>query len=154
MLQFFFYCSINGIIIYKIGDCMANKVFKSLDEQVEILRSKGLVIKDVEYAKEILFRENYFFLSGYRHLFMRSQKDNSFIEGTTFEELYAVFLFDRGIRNIMFKYILIIENNIKSIISYQLSKKYGFKEKQYLNPKNFTQDSMKVRQVNDVLNKI
>ena len=137
-----------------IGDSMANKVFKSLDEQIDILKSKGLVINDVDKAKDILFRENYFFISGYRHLFMRSFKDNSFIEGTTFDELYAVFVFDRNIRNIMFKYILIIENNIKSVISYQMSKKYGIKEKQYLNPKNFRQDNMKLRQVHDVINKM
>lgn len=133
---------------------MRNKTFKTLDEQIEILKSKGLIIEDYDRTKEILFRENYFFISGYRHLFMRSIKENRFIDGTTFEELYATFVFDRKIRNIMFKYILIIENNLKSIISYQLSKKYGFKDKDYLNPKNFTQDSMKLRQVRDVLNKM
>lgn len=133
---------------------MANKIFKSIDEQIEILKSKGLVINDLDKAKDILFRENYFFISGYRHMFMRGNKEKGFIEGTTFEELYAVFVFDRKIRNIMFKYILIIENNIKSIISYQLSKKYGFKDKDYLNPKNFTQDALRVRQVYDVLNKM
>ena len=133
---------------------MSKKIFKTLDEQIEILQYKGLKIDDIDEAKSILFRENYFFVSGYRHLFMRSMKDNTFIPGTTFEELYATFVFDRRIRNIMFKYILVIENNMKSIISYQLSKKYGFKEKDYLNPKNFTQDGIKARQVNDVLNKM
>lgn len=133
---------------------MANKIFKSIDEQIEILKSKGLVINDIDKTKDLLFRENYFFINGYRHMFMRSNKEKGFIEGTTFEELYAVFVFDRKIRNIMFKYILMIENNIKSIISYQLSKKYGFKDKDYLNPKNFTQDALKVRQVYDVLNKM
>ena len=77
-----------------------------------------------------------------------------FIQGTTFEELYAMFVFDRKLRNIFFKNLLIIENNIKSLISYQLSKKYGFHEKEYLDPKNFTKDSMKYRQVRDVLNKV
>lgn len=133
---------------------MKSKVFKNIDEQLEILKSKGLVVNDVDKAKDILFRENYFFLSGYRHLYMKKYNDNYFIEGTTFEELYAVFVFDRKIRNIMFQYILIVENNIKSIISYHLSKKYGFKEKDYLNPTNFTQDNLKVRQVYDVLNKM
>ncbi len=133
---------------------MRSKVFKTLDEQIAILREKGLVINDEIKTKEILFRENYFFISGYRHLFMRSVKDGQFLPGTTFEELYAMFTFDRKIRNIMFKYILIIENNIKSIISYQLSKKYGYKEKDYLNPKNFNQDPMKTRQVKDILNKM
>lgn len=133
---------------------MKNKIFKTLDEQIEILKSKGLIISDYDRTKEILFRENYFFISGYRHLFMRSVKESRFIDGTTFEELYGTFQFDRRIRNIMFKYILVIENNMKSIISYLLSRKYGFKDKDYLNPKNFTQDSIKIRQVYDVLNKM
>lgn len=137
---------------------MANKIFKNLDEQIEILKNKGLVIKDELGAKDILLRENYFFVSGYRHFFLKpndtTTKFKNFLPGTTFDELYGVFTFDRRLRNIMFKNILIIENNIKSIISYQLSKKYGFKDKDYLNPKNFTTDSLKSRQVNDVLDKM
>ena len=89
---------------------MKSKTFKTLDEQVEILREKGLIINDYKKTKELLFRENYFFISGYRHLFMQS--------------------------------------------SNYLSKKYGCKEKDYLNPINFTQDSLRSRQVHDVLNKI
>lgn len=131
-----------------------NKIFKNLDQQLEILKSRNLIINDEEKAKDILLRENYFFINGYRHMFLEDEKNRNFIEGTTFEELYATFIFDRNIRNIMFKNLLIIENNIKSIISYQLSKKYGFKEKDYLDPKNFTQDSLKVRQVHDILNKM
>ena len=130
------------------------KTFKTLDEQIEILKQRGLVITDLDKTKNILLRENYFFISGYRHLFMKSWKDRNFIPGTTFEELYAMFVFDRRVRNIFFKNLLIVENNIKSLISYELSKKYGFKEKDYLNPKNFNKDPMKVRQVHDVLNKV
>lgn len=133
---------------------METKIFKTLDEQIEILKEKGLIINDIEKTKDVLLRENYFFINGYRHLFQTSTKDRNFIKGTTFDELYGTFLFDRHIRNIMFKYILIIENNVKSIISYQLSKKYGYKEKDYLNYKNFTQDIMKSRQVRDVINKM
>ncbi|MDD3392470.1 MAG: Abi family protein [Bacilli bacterium] len=133
---------------------MRSKIFKNLDEQIEILKVKGLIITDEEETKKILLRENYFFISGYRHLFMNGSKERKFINGTTFEELYATFVFDRMIRNIMFKYILIIENNIKSMISYTLSKKYGFKDKDYLNPRNFTSDTYKTRQVADIISKM
>lgn len=133
---------------------MKDKVFKNLDEQIEILSSKGLIINDIDRAKRVLLKENYFFLSGYRHLFMKGSKDRFFLDGTTFEELYAMFTFDRNVRNIFFKNLLIIENNIKSLISYQLSKKYGFKERDYLNPKNYTEDSLRNRQVRDVLDKV
>ena len=129
------------------------KNFKNLDEQVEILKFKGLIINDENYAKKILLRENYFFLMGYRHLFMEPG-DRHFKEGTTFEELYSLFLFDRSIRNVLFKYILVIENNLKSITSYQLSKKYGYKERDYLKAKNFTSDPNKQAQLNDLLKKM
>ena len=114
------------------------KEFKTLDEQINIFKAKGLKVDNPEYAKDVLFRENYFFLNGYRHLFMKSNVDRRYIDGSTFEELYSMFLFDRTVRNILFKNILIIENNIKAIISYQLSSKYGYREKEYLVPKNFT----------------
>jgi len=130
------------------------KTFKTIDEQIEILKSKGLKIEDVNYAKDVLLRENYFFISGYRHLFLKSQKDRMFLPGTDFTELYAMFNFDRQIRNIFFKNILIVENNAKSIFSYQLSRKYGIKEKNYLNPSNFDRSNDKARQVNDLLKKI
>lgn len=133
---------------------MAEKGFKNLSEQIEIMRSKGLIISDEEKTKIILLRENYFFINGYRHLFMKSTNDRRFINGTTFDELYALFSFDRSFRNIIFKNVLIIENNIKSIISYQLSKKYGFKEKEYLKPENFSLDRKKTRQVNDLIRKM
>lgn len=130
------------------------KEFKTLDQQVDILRSKGLIVEDEEKVKQILFRENYFFINGYRYIFYKSQEERSFIEGTTFEELYAFFLFDRNIRNIMFKNILIVENNIKSVMSYIMSKKYGIKEKDYLRHTNFNRDSLKTKRVNDVLGKM
>ena len=134
---------------------MANaKVFKNLDEQIEILVNKGLTINNIEYAKETLLRENYFFLMGYRHLFLKHDSSRKFKEGTTFEELYSLFVFDRMFRNIIFKNLLIVENNYKSIFSYILSKKYGFKEKDYLNEKNFDNDKSKQRQINDLIRKL
>lgn len=133
---------------------MREKRFKTLDEQIEIFKHKGLIISDEKYAKEVLLRENYFFLNGYRHLFFKSSQDKSFIKGTRFEEMYSLFLFDRSFRNILFKYLLVIENNLKSITSYQLSKKYGYRERDYLKAKNFTQIPDRQRQVNDLLKKM
>lgn len=130
------------------------KEFKTIDEQVEILKRKGLIIEDEEETKEILLRENYFFINGYRLLLMNSYSDKTFVKGSTFKELYALFLFDRSMRNIIFKYLLIIENQLKSITSYQLSKKYGYQEKDYLNPKNFTEDRSKIRRVKDLIEKM
>ena len=38
---------------------MIEKKFKTLDEQIDILKNKGLKISDARYAKEVLLRENY-----------------------------------------------------------------------------------------------
>lgn len=129
------------------------KKFKNLDEQIEILEHKGMVISDEKYAKQILLRENYFFLNGYRHLFTKPG-DREFLPGTRFEEMYSLFLFDRSFRTIIFKYLLVIENNLKSITSYQLSKKYGYRERDYLRAKNFTRAPEKQKQLNDLISKM
>ena len=118
---------------------MAAKVFKT--------------IEDYDKAKTILLRENYFFLNGYRSPFLVTGSKR-FIDGATFEELHALFTFDRYFRNIIFKNILIVENNYKSIFSYVLSRKYGYKEKDYLNPDNFDRNREKARQINDLIRKV
>ena len=133
---------------------MNKKEFKTLDEQLGIFKSKGLTINDEEEARNILLKENYFFINGYRRVLMVSSKEKKFVKGATFDELYAIFMFDRELRNILFKNLLIIENNIKSIMSYKLSVKYGYKEKSYLKESNFTTDNKDKRRVNDVINKM
>lgn len=133
---------------------MKTKIFKNLDEQIELLKIKGLTINDIEYTRYVLFRENYFFLMGYRHIFYRDDKSRKFIQGACFEELYNLFKFDRYFRNIIFKNILIVENNYKSIFSYTISKNYGYRERDYLKPRNFNNDRSKQRQINDLIRKL
>ena len=132
---------------------MSAKVFKTIEEQIDILKSKGLIVEDYDKAKEILLRENYFFLNGYRSPFLVTGSKR-FVDVATFEELYALFTFDRYFRNIIFKNILIVENNYKSIYSYVMSRKYGYKEKDYLNPNNFVKGKEKNRQINDLIRKV
>lgn len=133
---------------------MKIKEFKTIDEQIELLQKKGLIISDINATKDILLRENYFFISGYRHLFLKSSVDKTFISGTTFDELYAMFNFDRQLRNIIFKNVLIVENNLKSILSYVVSKNRGFKEYNYLNPNNYAKSPKRNKQINDLLKKM
>lgn len=44
---------------------MQSKEFKTVDEQLEILRSRGLKIVNDEKAKEFLLNNNYYSISGY-----------------------------------------------------------------------------------------
>ena len=133
---------------------MGKKIFKTIDEQIDILKNKGLSFEDFNNPEDVLVRENYFFLNGYRHLFLKSSHDSTFIDGTRFSELYALFSFDRQLRNILFKNILIVENNVKSIYSYVISKNHGYKESTYLDTSIFTKDQHKIRQINDLIRKM
>lgn len=133
---------------------MKTKVFKTIDEQIRILQDRGLIIDDIDFAKDILIRENYFFINGYRHLFLKNGSDRLYKDGTNLKEIVALFNFDRQIRNIIFKNLLVVENNMKSIFSYQLSKQYGYRERDYLKNSNFTRNPEKQRQINDLLRKM
>ena len=52
-----------------MGVDIVEKNFKTINEQVEILKNKGLIIEDENVVKDTLLRENYFFLMGYRPTF-------------------------------------------------------------------------------------
>ena len=48
-----------------LGVFMPDKEFKTLDEQIAILRSRGLTIPDEQAAKKFLLYNNYYRVSGY-----------------------------------------------------------------------------------------
>ena len=112
------------------------KEFKTYNEQIEILKSRGLIINDEEFALKKLKEENYYnIINGYKEVFSREGSKDDFAIGTTFEEIYALYDFDRTIRNIIFKAILKVENILRSLIAYNFSKKYG--NDNYLKIDNF-----------------
>ncbi len=43
---------------------MGAKTFKTLDEQIDILKGKGLVIDDIEYTKKYYIKRKLFLLDG------------------------------------------------------------------------------------------
>lgn len=113
------------------------KEFKTIDEQIELLQSRDLNIESKETAKEILLNNNYYYLiNGYKDLFLnRNSKTEMFCKGTTLEEIYSLYEFDRKIRIVFLEYILLIERKINTYIAYEFSKNYGHKN--YLVPENF-----------------
>lgn len=131
--------------------------FKTIEEQIEILKSKGLKFKNEENAKHILLRENYYYLTEeYENVFMdlkrSTEKKDVFMPDTYFEELYAKYDMDREFRNLIFDYINLIETHVKSYVSYTFSKKYGYKD--YLKRENFIEGKKFDKNVNKLLNEI
>ena len=115
-----------------------DKIYKTTNSQMKKLRSRGLAIAGSR-AKKIIEMENYYnLINGYKDLFIDKTytgTDEKYKSGTDFYEIYALYLFDRELRSIFIRYILEIENNIKSVLSHDYSKKYGHDN--YLKIANF-----------------
>lgn len=86
---------------------MADKSYKSYRQQIDILRSRGMVIgkgSQSSRVMSILERENYYnVINGYKELFLASKAtatiDEIYKTGTTFDEIYALYNFDRDSRS-------------------------------------------------------
>ena len=113
------------------------RVFKETQDQIIIQQGRGLQILNDTTTQRIIEAENYYKLfNGYKEPFLDSTKpDETYLPGTKFEEVYALYLFDRELRNIFIRYILEIENNVKSVLAHEFSRKYGYDN--YLKVANF-----------------
>ena len=136
---------------------MADKVFKTLKQQLSILRSRGMNIKPGSQgsrAIRILERENYYsVINGYKEPFIASVNPETYLTTTDFDELYALFSFDRNIRSIYLKYILKAEHQIKAVLAHEFSKKYGHDN--YMKLSNFdTSSKDKLAAVNKLFKKV
>ena len=119
------------------------KEFKTINEQIEILKSRNIIVKDYDKAYKILEKNNYYYLiNGYKDLFLNEKHKDEYISNTKIEEIYAIYQFDKNMKMIFLKYILLIENEINTYIAYEFSKIYGHKD--YLILKNFNNSNSKI----------
>ena len=114
------------------------KKFSSFSDQVSwISDEKGIKIKDREYAEEMLRQTGYFpLMGGYKHLF-RISNTKKYKAGTSFEEIVSLYKFDAELRELFFKYLLQIERQMRSLMSYYFTEMYGAEQKQYLDANNY-----------------
>lgn len=100
----------------------------TFEEQLERLITHGVVVEDKDKALRILSEVNYYRLSGYALEYRKSPHDSDFIEDTTFERIYDLYVIDEEIRNVFRRYIEKIEVYCRTQIA------YGFSIKRCLNP--------------------
>lgn len=107
-----------------------------LEQQIEILKEKGLIIKDTALGKQILQHFNFFdIIKVYKNLFI---VNNVFVKNTTIEKVFLFYHYDRGIQNILFKYSVYIERIFKNRLAEILSQEIGITKQEYLNIENYT----------------
>jgi len=96
-----------------------SKPHLSYIEQIELLKSRRLIIEDTQYAITKLKHISYFRLSAYFLPFYCDE--NTFKQGTTFEQIIEVYHFDKELRIFTFSAIEKVEVFLRTSISYNFS---------------------------------
>ncbi|MCD8049057.1 MAG: Abi family protein, partial [Clostridia bacterium] len=71
------------------------KLFKTIDEQLNILKSRGLNVSDDNAAKEFLKYNNYYRISGYS---LTLRVHDRFYPNATMQNIIDIYNFDRDLR--------------------------------------------------------
>lgn len=125
------------------------KEHKTFNQQLAILRKRGMTVPKDGRPKRFLEQENYYnVINGYKDLFLEKAANNrpivpeKYLGGTHFNELRDLFLFDRELRSLFLKYLLIFENSLKTTVAHTFTQEYP-KKNAYLDIDNFVDDAPK-----------
>ena len=99
-----------------------DKQFKTVEEQISLLRTRHLKFLDESKAKELLKKYNYFdIINGSENILLKSLNPKIY-EDVYFEDCFNIYLFDAEIRSLTLKYIFEIEARLKTSIAYNFAK--------------------------------
>lgn len=105
------------------------KYATTIDEQINKLQSRGLIIKDRSKAKEILLDIGYYRFCSYLFPFELSyprkrHRLHFYSSNTNLEDGLDLYYFDFDLRRLLLKYLFRIEVNIRTYITYYVSNHY------------------------------
>ena len=105
------------------------KKAKSIEQQIELLSSRGVLISDKEKAKEILLDIGYYRLGFYFFPFEKTypqsdRRTHEVVKGTRFEDAVSLYYFDFDLRNILNRYLTRVEVAFRTYLTYYMSLKY------------------------------
>ncbi|WP_434610135.1 Abi family protein [Bacillus paranthracis] len=99
-----------------------SKKFKTLEEQIQLLKNRGLGFKDEKNAEDLLLRKNYFdVINGFETLLLKDSKapNKEYCSDTYFEQFDELYKFDKLLASIVFKAIDSFENRLKTSLAYR-----------------------------------
>jgi len=102
-----------------------NKTFKDLNEQVELLKSRNIVIHDDNKAKSDLLEINYFNLVNGHDTLLIKQKTPKQYRVNYFGLLLRLHNLDRKLSKEIYNIISIFETKLQSVIAYRLSETFA-----------------------------
>ena len=129
-----------------------SKPFLTYEQQIDKLKNeKNLLIHDEEYAVSKLKQLGYFkLIGGYKHLF-KNKTTKKYKDNTCFDDIVELYSFDEKLREITLKYLLKVEQQLRSLISYYFCQKYGNHQTAYLTKTNYNYTTYENKQDVDKL---
>jgi abortive infection bacteriophage resistance protein len=113
----------------------------TIDQQVELLKSRGMIIENEHFAKGVLSCINYYRFTAY--ILTHKKTDGNYKLGTTFSEVYNIYNFDYRLRNLILRLIELVEITFRTRLSYELSLSKGplcyLDHRNFINPNYFTE---------------
>ena len=95
------------------------------EQQIDILKERGLLIDDVEQAIEVLDSISYFRLAGYWRHFEANGLTHQFKVGSRFADVINFYSFDKQLRSLLFTAIQTIEISVRTKIIKHFALKFG-----------------------------
>ena len=116
-----------GVFLYGHSMFLPSYTKPALDipAQLFLLESRGLGIEDVAFARRALENVSYYRFSAYLYPFRRKDGSDGFIPGTTFNQCWQYYRFDRRLRVCVLDAIERVEVAVRTRIANHLSLKYG-----------------------------
>lgn len=114
---------------------MAEKTFLTIDELINNIKAKNIIVKDENTVRNIIETNNYYFIMGYKFAFKNI--DGTYKNNTSFEDIYSLYIFDKILKLIILDPILEIEQKLKTIYTNNYSQRYGFKVNDILDSNNY-----------------
>lgn len=127
--------------LWEVESMSLRKPYRSVDEQLRILRSRGMIVD--AGADHVLRREGYYpIVNGYKDLFLDYKAclaagDDRYETGVRFDDLYALFLFDRELRELLFSAITRVESALKAACAHEFTRLHPNEANPYLNPDHY-----------------
>lgn len=130
-----------------MGELKKQQPPMTIDEQVENLKSIGLIVDDEEYAKKILNDISYFRLVKAYSLNLKP-KNGCYDKQTTFKEIVDLYLFNANFRQIIFPEIEKVEINVRCRVANFFAEQYGVLG--YLQAENFADENYHAQFLKDI----
>lgn len=104
-----------------------DKPFKSIDQQIDLLENRGMIVPDRNEARQVLLGTNYYnIINGYKDSFtVRTPKGEAFRDGTTIIHMQLLYTMDAAFRNVTLSTLFRAESLMKSTLVHAFCEAYG-----------------------------